>query len=224
MNRIVSMGPAAILLFLGGGAALAQLSGFGAQQAPSNTPVQSVSESATALRANPQDASGRAMVVYARGQLEIIANRSSLKEILREVGLRTGMKITGTVGEEPVFGSYGPAMASTVLSNLLCGSGSNMQLKENAAGAPEELILTPRTAGPAPGAQEMPATATVEATVASSQATAASGAAVAAGATPGAASQTSSPASRAAMTSEQRQQFIQQLQQQQLAASRRPAK
>lgn len=78
------------------------------------------------------------------------ANDSSLNQILRDIARETGMKITGGVTDERVFGKYGPAGASEVLTDLLDGTGSNMLLKETADKVPAELILSPRTGGPTP--------------------------------------------------------------------------
>lgn len=78
------------------------------------------------------------------------ANDSSLNQILRDIARATGMKITGGVADQRVFGKYGPAGASEVLSDLLDGTGSNMLLMETANKVPAELILSPRTGGPTP--------------------------------------------------------------------------
>jgi hypothetical protein len=91
-----------------------------------------------------------AVVHSVGGKVEVVADGSSLNQILREIGRVTGMKITGSVADEPVYGSYGPAPASEVLSMLLDGTGSNMLLREPTAAAPGELILTPRTGGVTP--------------------------------------------------------------------------
>jgi hypothetical protein len=88
--------------------------------------------------------------VYSRGALEITADDSSLNQILRDIGRQTGMKITGTVSDERVFGDYGPGRPSEVLESLLEGTGSNMLLRETAEHAPAELILTPRVGGVTP--------------------------------------------------------------------------
>lgn len=92
----------------------------------------------------------RAQVVYAGGQLGITADNSSLNQILREISRQTGMKITGGVKDERVFGKYGPGPAAEILASLLDGTGSNMLLRETAAKAPAELILTVRLGGPTP--------------------------------------------------------------------------
>ncbi len=92
----------------------------------------------------------RAQVVYAGGQLEITADNSSLNQILREISRQAGMKITGGVKDERVFGKYGPGPAAEILASLLDGTGSNMLLRETPAKAPAELILTVRLGGPTP--------------------------------------------------------------------------
>jgi hypothetical protein len=92
----------------------------------------------------------RAEVSYRTGRLSIAAENSSLNQILREIGQLTGMKITGGVNDERVYGIYGPADAETVLSALLDGTGSNMLLVLDDREQPKELVLTPRMGGPTP--------------------------------------------------------------------------
>ena len=92
----------------------------------------------------------RATVTYAGGQISIAAANSSLNQILREIAQQTGMKITGGVTDERVFGNYGPAAPAIVLAQLLNGTGSNMLLVQSATAVPTELILTPRNGGPTP--------------------------------------------------------------------------
>jgi hypothetical protein len=93
----------------------------------------------------------RAHVTYANGLLEVRADDSSLNQILRDISRETGMKITGGVADQRVFGIYGPAPAGTVLKTLLDGTGTNMLLQETAiTHAPKELVLSPRTGGPTP--------------------------------------------------------------------------
>jgi hypothetical protein len=91
-----------------------------------------------------------AKVVYAQGQLAVTADNSSLNQVLREIARETGMKITGGVGDERVYGTYGPGPPASILTSLLDGTGSNMLLRENASDSPAELILTPREGGPTP--------------------------------------------------------------------------
>ncbi len=92
----------------------------------------------------------RAEVTYTAGQLFVSANNSSLNQILRDIAHATGMKLTGVVADERVFGQYGPAAPSKILRTLLDGTGSNMLLLEATRTTPAELILTPRRGGPTP--------------------------------------------------------------------------
>jgi hypothetical protein len=97
-----------------------------------------------------QSPAQRAAVSYTDGQLSVSATNSSLNQILREISRSTGIKITGGVAEERVFGSYGPAPAAQVLASLLDGTGSNMILVQGSDDRSTELILTPRTGGATP--------------------------------------------------------------------------
>jgi hypothetical protein len=119
----------------------------------SSNPAISPTEVAPAPAAPPtpgQTPPQRAAVSYASGQLTISASNSSLNQILREVSRLTGVKITGGVAEERVFGNYGPAEISDVLGELLDGTGSNMLLVAGGGDRASELILTPRIGGPTP--------------------------------------------------------------------------
>jgi hypothetical protein len=91
-----------------------------------------------------------ARVTYTSGQLLVLADNSSLNQILHRIGHETGMKITGGVADERVFGQYGPASPAKVLGELLDGTGSNMLFMHATSAAPAELVLTPRHGGPTP--------------------------------------------------------------------------
>ncbi len=88
-------------------------------------------------------------VDYANGSLAVDATNASLNEILREVSKKTGIKITGSAGDDRVFGHYGPSKPAVVLDALLDGTGSNMLLVDDANGK-SELILTARRGGVSP--------------------------------------------------------------------------
>jgi len=109
---------------------------------PATPATGSTSEQTTA-------AFSRADVHYADGKLVVDATNASLNQILREISHKTGIKLTGGVKDERVYGHYGPAATSEVLSSLLDGTESNMLLVANTNG-PSELILTPRLGGPTP--------------------------------------------------------------------------
>lgn len=102
----------------------------------------------------PTTPASRANVTYANGLLTVSATNSSLNQILREISRQTGMKITGGVNDERVFGNYGPESPAKILATLLDGTGSNMLLVQSndigSNAAPAELVLTPRHGGPTP--------------------------------------------------------------------------
>src|SRR5260370_15009599 len=68
----------------------------------------------------------RAQVTYADGALSVAADNASLNHILRQIASDTGIKITGGVAEERVFGQYGPADPAEVLTALLHGTRRNI--------------------------------------------------------------------------------------------------
>lgn len=90
-----------------------------------------------------------ASVEYLDGRVAVLADNSSLSEIIRDVARRAGMAVQGDVVDERVFGSYGPAAPAEVLTALLKGTGSNMLVVANASRA-SELILTPKQGPPTP--------------------------------------------------------------------------
>lgn len=104
----------------------------------------------------PRTAVHRAEVTYTDGLLDVRADNSSLHQILRAISRRTGMTITGGIADERVFGNYGPATPSAVLTTLIDGTGTNMLLREGDATHPMELVLTPQVGGPPGGSQPTP--------------------------------------------------------------------
>jgi hypothetical protein len=119
---------------------------------PANPPTQTAPEASTPEppQTPAQRPPHRAEITYTQGQLAVIADNSSLNQILREIGRETGIKITGGVTEERVYGKYGPSSAADVLAALLDGTGSNMLLLHTDSATPGELVLTPRQGGPTP--------------------------------------------------------------------------
>jgi hypothetical protein len=163
MRLMVPLLSSAAVLFVGCGLAYAQVT-----TSPSAAAATSASSATTAAHraastATPT-AAEPARVVYSRGQIEVDANNSSLEQIVQNIASVTGMKITGSVDDERVFGKYGPAAPSETLKSLLVGTNVNMMLKETANGTPGELILTPRN-----GAATPPSAAAQEASAASVQ-------------------------------------------------------
>lgn len=97
-----------------------------------------------------QSPAQHAKITYTDNMIAVTASNSSLNQILRDISRLTGIKITGGVADERVFGAYGPSSPSQVLAALLDGTGSNMLIVQSAGDAPTELILTPRQGGPTP--------------------------------------------------------------------------
>ena len=146
------------------GILLAGAAGLAAQtpDSPAPTPPAKPSAAVPALPATPptganaQPEAARPVapahhvaVEYTDGKLAIQATNASLNEVLREVSHKTGIKITGGVSDDRVFGSYGPSSPPVVLDALLEGADSNILLVDDAKGG-SELILTPRRGGVTP--------------------------------------------------------------------------
>jgi hypothetical protein len=117
---------------------------------PTAPPASSVPPPPTTPPTPEQLPPRHAEVTFTGGELFISASNSSLNQILREISHETGLKISGGVADERVFGQYGPDAPAQILSALLDGTGSNMLLIQGDGDAPAELILTPRQGGPSP--------------------------------------------------------------------------
>ncbi len=123
---------------------------FGQSQSPRVPTFPPASTVATASQSSVAHPSRRAEVAYQGDLLTVVANNTSLNQILREIGRQTGMKIIGGVAEDRVFGTYGPASPAAVLATLLDGTGSNLLIVQNQEQRPIQLVLTPRTGGVTP--------------------------------------------------------------------------
>ena len=138
-----------ILLSVGAATAAGQTpSATPAVPAGSTLPVaqptsEGTNQSATPAPSKPET---RLDVAFVDGKLTVDATNASLNQVLREVAQKTGMKVSGGVSDESVFGHYGPLPVAEVLASLLDGTGSNMLLVDNKTG-PSELILTARRGG-----------------------------------------------------------------------------
>jgi hypothetical protein len=116
---------------------------------PASTPAATPPTIATTLTPSQQQPK-HAQITCANGILSVSADNASLNQILHQISHDTGMKITGGVVDERVFGQYGPAPTSQILAALLDGTGSNMLFLAPNGDTPAELILTPRQGGPTP--------------------------------------------------------------------------
>ncbi len=87
-----------------------------------------------------------ASVVWDSHGLSVAASNSSLAQILKEVSVDTGVKIEGFTSDERIFGTYGPAPASHVLSELLDGSNYDvLMVGDQGQGTPRRVVLTPHS-------------------------------------------------------------------------------
>jgi hypothetical protein len=117
---------------------------------PPTSPTDRPPSAGPASAAAPNPPAHPAQVYFADGQLQIFADGSSLNQILRDIGKVTSIAITGGVGDQPVYGTYGPGTPGDVLSTLLEGTGCNMMLRESTTSRHGELILTQRAGGASP--------------------------------------------------------------------------
>lgn len=121
---------------------------------PSTVPTGAAAAPADVSPATPPPAvqapAQRAQVSFNNGQLSVTASNSSLNQILRDVSRATGIKITGGIVDERVFGNYGPDTAQNVLAALLDGTSTNMLLVGGSTDLSPELVLSPRTGGVTP--------------------------------------------------------------------------
>jgi len=91
-----------------------------------------------------------AKVTWDTHGLTVEANNSSLGEILKEVATQTGASLEGKVGDERVFGSYGPGPAGDVITQLLDGTAYNvLMVGDQGEGTPRQIVLSNRPTGPA---------------------------------------------------------------------------
>ena len=112
--------------------------------APQEAPQAAPSVAPSMLQQPAQEA----QIDFRNDVLTIRANNSSLAAILRQVAVRSGMKVEGLGGDERVFGSFGPGPPRDVIADLLDGTAYNLVLVGDLNnGAPRELILTPTTHG-----------------------------------------------------------------------------
>lgn len=147
-----------ILRFAGGLFALSAAAiCMNGQNLPATPPTTLPGQTAAAPATPSANPPLHAEVIYKDGRLQVRADNSSLNQILRSISHVTGLKITGGVEEQRVFGNYGPAPLSTVLATLLDGTEANILLMGGSAGSPPELILTNRNGGPEPPGPGSPA-------------------------------------------------------------------
>jgi hypothetical protein len=133
----------------------AQVHNLNATKPSPSTPAPSATQTRAAEPPKPDwpvnDKPVPAKVTWDARGLIIDANNSSLDEILKEVATQTGAKVDGKVGDERVFGTYGPGPARDVITQLLDGTAYNvMMVGDLGEGTPRQIVLSNRPTGPAP--------------------------------------------------------------------------
>lgn len=97
------------------------------------------------------DKPAEATVTWDSHGLRIIAENSSLLQILKDVSQATGAKVEGLAADQRIFGAYGPGKARDVLSQLLDGSGYNvLMIGDQGGGTPREIVLSSQNGAPSP--------------------------------------------------------------------------
>jgi hypothetical protein len=96
-------------------------------------------------------------VSYVDGKLTVVANNSTLADVLAAIQNATGAKIDGVTptNTDRVFGQFGPAPAPEVCGTLLTGSGYDFIImgSPEKSGSIQQIILTARsteTTSPSP--------------------------------------------------------------------------
>jgi hypothetical protein len=102
-----------------------------------------------------------ATVQFSAESLSIHADNSSLREILHQISVQTGMEVQGLDSDERVFGTFGPGKPQDVITDLLNGIPYDVLtvgVLDN--GAPRQLVLSPAShvaASAAPSSPPPPA-------------------------------------------------------------------
>jgi hypothetical protein len=95
-----------------------------------------------------------ASVTWDSRGLAIVADNSSLEQILDDISTATGAKVEGMGTDQRIFGSFGPGQARDVIARLLEGSGYNVLLiGDQGEGTPRQIVLSSPHAAVATGAK-----------------------------------------------------------------------
>jgi hypothetical protein len=136
---------------------IACVTGEGVQVTAATTPAQSLD----ILPLTPEQRPAAVPVVaYADGKLTVVANNSTLGDILRAIAAKTGASIDiPTAASERVVSQLGPAPARDVMAALLNGSHYNYVMvgTENNPNSVAHVILTAKSDRPEGSAPAIPA-------------------------------------------------------------------
>lgn len=94
-------------------------------------------------------------VTYRNGQLAIVANNSTMSEVLNQVRAQTGaqFEMSGVSAADRVYAKLGPGAPKDVLAALLDGTRFNFAIlgSVNDPNAVARVVLMPKTGGVTPG-------------------------------------------------------------------------
>lgn len=114
-----------------------------AQPAPAASPAPD-----WPINSQPKPAS----VTWNKELLSIDAANSSLQQILSNVASATGASIEGVTKDVRIFGTFGPAPARDVLTQILQGTGYNIvMVGDRGQGVPRQVLLSVRDNKSTPG-------------------------------------------------------------------------
>ena len=89
--------------------------------------------------------------------LSIAATNASLQQILADVSTATGLKLEGSGADQRVYGTFGPAPARDVLSQLLEGSNYNVLMIGDSGQGPSSASTPPPATRPTGSSPTPPA-------------------------------------------------------------------
>jgi hypothetical protein len=114
---------------------------------PAAKPSPSTPQSAPS-RASTEPAKGTATVEFHNGLLHIVATDADLNAVLLQVSQLTGMRVQGATNGDRLYGDYGPAAPSDVLTHLLSGLPYNFVMTQAPrTPAPQQLVISSRNSG-----------------------------------------------------------------------------
>jgi hypothetical protein len=118
---------------------------------PATAPTRSVSDLPSAHPPVTESTfRGKSKITWSGAELTVDAAGDSLPDILRQIAAATGMKITGGVPDERVFGKYGPGSVQVIMAQLFDGLAINMMLVNGTETTPKTLVLTARSGAASP--------------------------------------------------------------------------
>lgn len=103
-------------------------------------------------RTQPSSSAKCLLMIYNDRKLAVIANNTSLRELLSEISRKTEVEIVGTIPVFTISGHFGPEEIALLFTDLIEGTSTNMIFIQHSGtggqGGKGQLILTERHGGP----------------------------------------------------------------------------